>query len=195
MSTNTIDLNDAVVPFNLVERPIPDPPKKFKRKLIYFYSDRMITQDINKYERLCQKIFGDTKQVWDIMRGYSDTEQLIKEFYNLTDLKLREIKEEQNYGLGFPIWKFKCSIPNQAPPSSPISEAQPSEQSLGKRNLDTTTKSESQLSESTCDWLAQKRSKLANSPYSAIQVYKKRLPLHRHCKTEASSRILAYFLS
>ncbi len=69
------------------------------------YSDRLFQWDCNKFNRLCEKYWGNTSQ-WFNLRSHKEIELFLREYLELSDLKLLMIEQMCNVSNGFPLWYF-----------------------------------------------------------------------------------------
>ena len=73
------------------------------------YSDRLYQWDYEKYNKLCEKHFGDKGQYFS-NRDPKNIENFLKEYYNNDSLELILIEEGCNYSSGYPYWIFSSKI-------------------------------------------------------------------------------------
>jgi hypothetical protein len=69
------------------------------------YSDRLFQWDHEKYNRLCQKHFGDEGQVF-YNRKSDKIEAFLRDYTEDESLILTLVKEQKNVSSGYPLWLF-----------------------------------------------------------------------------------------
>ena len=69
------------------------------------YSDRLFQFDSGKYNKFCQKHFGNEGQYWD-NRSEEKIEAFLRDYYDKPDLRLIGIMQGCNVSNGYPYWVF-----------------------------------------------------------------------------------------
>lgn len=67
------------------------------------YTDRLLSWDFEKHNRLCEKYFGNTGQRWG-NRDPKKVEQFLRDWFENPSIRLCEIVECCNQSNGFPLW-------------------------------------------------------------------------------------------
>lgn len=107
---NTIERPEITHPYNFSSHATwahpshSDPiPEGFDR--IHEYTDRILSQDYNKNNDICKKVFGNIGQYWD-NRSPSDVERFLRLYHGNDSIKLLVIYKHCNQASGYPIWSF-----------------------------------------------------------------------------------------
>jgi hypothetical protein len=77
------------------------------------YSDRLFQWDCGKYNRLCEKHFGNHGQYWSD-RDFDKIQDFLRDYYDNQELELVGQMEGCNVATGYPYWvfMFNCKFEN-----------------------------------------------------------------------------------
>lgn len=77
-------------------------------KLITLYSDRLVTQNREKFNKYCKEIWNNEGQYfYKEERNTEDIELFLKKYLD-KNIKLVVILEGCNKSNGYPVWRFIC---------------------------------------------------------------------------------------
>jgi hypothetical protein len=83
-----------------------DSKKVDRSKIHSSYSDRLFSQNMDKFNQACMNHFGDTGQYFD-RRSPKKIEAFLAEFHGVKNLTLLRIEQHCNQATGFPLWRFE----------------------------------------------------------------------------------------
>lgn len=69
------------------------------------YTDRLLHENWDKHDRLCQKHFGNEGQLWG-QRDEKTIEAWLRDWFDDPELRLVFIMEYCNHSSGYPLWRF-----------------------------------------------------------------------------------------
>jgi len=69
------------------------------------YSDRLLQQNWDLHDELCEKYFGDQGQYWG-QREPDLIEKFLQDYFDKPELKLIFVMEYCNKSNGYPCWRF-----------------------------------------------------------------------------------------
>jgi hypothetical protein len=67
------------------------------------YTDRLYQQDSKKYNKLCQKHWGDIGQYWN-NRKPNKIQDFLRDWFDNQNINLCFVKEYCNQSSGYPVW-------------------------------------------------------------------------------------------
>ena len=69
------------------------------------YSDRLLTQDFEKHNRICLDVFGNKRQYWDD-RNPLKIQDFLRKYLDNENLVLTRVMQYTNDSSGYPCWRF-----------------------------------------------------------------------------------------
>lgn len=70
------------------------------------HSDRLWEANIDKYQEVSMKLFGDHSQLWWDSRTPAQIEMFLREYWDNPEIVLCEIQKMYNRSNGGPVWGF-----------------------------------------------------------------------------------------